>query len=172
MRLLQNRGTNRVVDELRSDLQEGAVLDWISRGFSLPAFSQMNELLENVSECRLVLPDVPPLELGIYGEDADRAARNALTLRSLARRCAAWLEYVGDYRSVTRMPPQSAIVVRRNGSPRAVKSISGDCPLTTEGLGLAPSHHMSLIPCSDTPEEANLIGSWFSELWDTLPPPA
>ncbi|MEG9437405.1 DEAD/DEAH box helicase family protein [Edaphobacter sp. HDX4] len=68
------------------------------------------------------------------------------------------------------MPPQSAFVLRRGDSLEAARSISGNCPFTTEGFGLAPGNQMSLIQCSDTTEEAALIGSWFSTLWSALPP--
>ena len=170
MKLLKNSGSERVVDEIRQHLGKDNALDYVSRGFSLPAFGEIAQLLHELRACRLILQDTPAADLGLYGGDADRATRNKLTLRWFALRCKEWVEANVDFRSVAKAPPQSAIVLRREGSHPAQMSISGNCPFTSEGFGLAPGDRMSLIHCSETSEEAELIGSWFSSLWNSLSP--
>jgi hypothetical protein len=170
MRLLRNSGSDRVVDEIRRHSIESRSLDYVSRGFSLPAFAEIAQFLNDLASCRLILQEIPAAELGVCGSDIDRAARNKLTLKWLAMRCIEWAETRVDFRGVPKAPPQSALVIRRYGSDAADKSISGNCPFTTEGFGVAPGDRMSLIQCSDTPEEAELIAAWFSSLWNSLPP--
>ena len=47
--------------------------------------------------------------------------------------------------------------------------ITGNCAFTTEGLGVTPGNQFSLIQCSEKPEESAILGSWFANLWNTLP---
>ncbi|MEO6982482.1 MAG: helicase, partial [Edaphobacter sp.] len=154
MKLLRNSGSDRVVDAIRGHSSSELSLDYVSRGFSLPAFGEIAQFLNELTVCRLILQEIPASELGVCGSDIDRAARNKLNLRWLAMRCIKWAELRVDFRGVPKAPPQSALVIRRDGSDAADKSISGNCPFTTEGFGLAPGDRMSLIQCSDTPEEA------------------
>ncbi|MBI4872630.1 MAG: helicase, partial [Candidatus Riflebacteria bacterium] len=48
--------------------------------------------------------------------------------------------------------------------------ITGTCPFTTEGLGTTPGNQFSLIQCSEKAEESALLSTWFSGLWNSLPP--
>jgi hypothetical protein len=145
-------------------------LSTISRGFALPAFGEIAQSLDELKTCRLILQKLPALDLGIYGGNDDRTARNELILRRLALRCIQWAESKVDFRTVIKAPPQSTLVLRRDGSRVAEKSISTRCPFTTDGFGLASGDRMSLIQCSHRPAEAELIASWFSSLWNSLPP--
>jgi helicase-like protein/SNF2 domain-containing protein len=168
MNLIKNTGSDRVVDELRRILPAPSSLDLASPLFSLYAFSELRDLLEKLDTCRIVLPETKANELGLTGSNADRASRNQLNLRWLARECSAWVKKKVELRMVRASLPQSILVGgKANSDHRRV--ITGNCPFTTEGLGITPGNQFSLIQCSEKPEESATLGSWFSALWNTLP---
>lgn len=85
MKLVQNSGTDRVIDLLRSKLTAGCQFDIVTSSFSLFAFSGMLQEILVLLTCRLILPQVTT-ELSILGSEADRAARNRLQNRWIASR--------------------------------------------------------------------------------------
>jgi hypothetical protein len=90
MKLIDNTGTNRVIDALRKAVQSGASLSIASPALSLFAFFELRDLLPHVAHSRLILPDADG-DLALLGSAADRAARNRLQARWLANECAKWI---------------------------------------------------------------------------------
>lgn len=91
MKLIQNAGGDRVIDELRRALTPPASLDLASPAFSLFAFAELRELLLSLDACRIVLPSADGVDLGLTGAEADRAPRNRLQVPWPARECATWI---------------------------------------------------------------------------------
>ena len=168
MKLLKNTGSDRVIDELRQTLAPPSLLDLASPAFSLFAFAELRDLLEKLDACRVVLPVNNGDELGLTGSDTDRAFRNRLQLRCLARECAAWIKKKVEVRSAPALLPQSILIAGKQDS-ELHRVITGNCAFTTEGLGITPGNQFSLIQCSEKPEESAILGSWFESLWNTLP---
>ena len=165
MRLLRNTGTDRVVDDLRAHLVPGSRLDIATPAFSLYAYEQLVDVLRELTSTRLVLPG-GGVEVGLLGGDADRRFRNALNTRSLAARCAAWVDEKVDVRHAGAVP-QAALI----SSPRGVESsqaLTGGCSFTTHGLGITPTSSLDLIQVTESVEEARLLDEWFSEQWNAL----
>ncbi len=168
MRLLTNTGTQSVADELRKALTAGASLDLASPRFSLFAYAGLRGLLQGLNQCNLALPDAQAGELVLLGDAADRPFRNRLQARWLAQQCAQWIAQRVSVRATPAPLPQSAYVARQpDGSVRCV--ITGNCPFTTEGLGLTPGNQFGLIQCADAPEESAVLAGWFTRLWENLP---
>ena len=107
-------------------------------------------------------------DLGLTGTQNDRAFRNRLQIRWLARECAAWIRKKVELRAAPAMLPQSVLIVGKADTELQCV-ITGNCSFTTEGLGLTPGNQFSLIQCSERPEESAVLGSWFTSLWNTLP---
>ena len=168
MKLIKNTGGDRVIDELRETLAPPSSLDLASPAFSLFAFAELRDLLEKLDACRVVLPATNGVELGLTGSDADRAFRNRLQLRWLARECAAWIKRKVDLRGAPAVLPQSILIAGKPDS-RLHRVITGNCAFTTEGLGITPGNRFSLIQCSEKPEESSIVGCWFTSLWNALP---
>jgi superfamily II DNA or RNA helicase len=168
MKLIKNTGSDRVIDELRQTLAPPSSLDLASPAFSLFAFGELRELLEKLDACRVVLPANNGDELGLTGSETDRAFRNRLQLRWLARECAAWIKKKVELRSAPALLPQSILIAGKQDSGLH-RVITGNCAFTTEGLGITPGNQFSLIQCSEKPEESAILGSWFTGLWNTLP---
>lgn len=85
MRLIKNSGGDRVVDELRQCLAPLGTLDVATAAFSLFAFAEVQELLSKLDKCRLVVPDGEANDLTLLGGPSDRAYRNRLLGRWLAK---------------------------------------------------------------------------------------
>jgi Helicase conserved C-terminal domain/SNF2-related domain len=168
MKLIKNTGSDRVIDELRQTLAPASSLDLASPAFSLFAFAELRDQLEKLDSCRVVLPATNEGELGLTGSETDRAFRNRLQLRWLARECAVWIKKKVDLRSAPALLPQSILIAGKQDSGLH-RVITGNCAFTTEGLGITPGNQFSLIQCSEKPEESAILGSWFASLWNTLP---
>ena len=168
MKLVKNAGTDRVIDELRRSLVPPSSLDLASSEFSLFAYAELRDLLDKLAACRIVLPNADARELGLTGSDADRAFRNRLQLRWVARECGAWLRRKAELRVAPGRLPQSILI---GGVPTSENQrvITGSCAFTTEGLGITPGNQFGLIQCSEKPEESAVLGSWFTSLWGSLP---
>jgi Helicase conserved C-terminal domain/SNF2-related domain len=168
MKLLKNQGTDRVIDELRSGLAAGGSLDAASPNLSLFAFGELREVLQRLSGSRLIVPlpqaDAQPL----LGSDADRGSRNQLSAHKLARDLAEWLRKTAEVKAAPGPLPQATLVTKNaDGTP--TKVISGNCPLTTDGLGITPANQFSLVQATETPEESQLLAGWFTQMWNALP---
>ena len=167
MKLIRNTGSDRVIDELRQKLTPSASLDLASPAFSLFAFAELRELLDKLDSCRLIVGKTDEA-LGLTGLETDRAFRNRLNLHWLARECAAWLKKKVELRNAPGPLPQSILISRApDSSLRNV--ITGNCPFTTEGLGITPGNKFSLIQCSEQTEESEVFSAWFIDLWNSLP---
>ena len=103
-------------------------------------------------------------ELELLGSVSDRAARNRLSGRWLAGRCAAWIEKTVEVRRAKSAVPQGAIVLR-NGDGRAAQALLGSFSFSTDGLGIAPGNPLNLIQASETAEESERLGAWFDTQW-------
>ncbi|MCY4507040.1 MAG: SNF2-related protein, partial [Acidobacteria bacterium] len=166
MRIVSNAGTDRVVDLLQPWLEPGHRMDLASEALSLHAFAELADKLSHVSNVRLVLPPEEQ-ELGLFGSDADRAARNRLQGRWLARRCADWIERAAEVRRTQSPVPQGAVVLR-NGDGHPGQAVLGSFSFSTDGLGLAPGNPLNLIQASETPEESRRLSEWFDGQWSAL----
>lgn len=167
MRLIKNSGSDRVIDELRNCLQGASSLDFASPSFSLFAFSELQDQLANVGSARVALPSPAKHDWELLGGDSDRAFRNRLQVRWLAKQCADWIAKKVEVKQASGSIPQSALVVRADdGLPNRV--ITGTSSFTTSGLGLTPSQEFSLIQSAENADECSLLASWFDGLWASL----
>lgn len=167
MRLIKNTGNDRVVDELRTCLVPRSSIDIASPSFSLFAFAEVRTLLEKLDQCRVVIPSAKDTNFSILGSESDRPFRNHLQTRWLARSCSEWIKNSVEVRGAPSLLPQSAIIANHPDSPQQ-RIVTGNCPFTTDGLGLTPGNQFSLIQCAEGPEESAMLGSWFTTLWNSL----
>ena len=166
MRIVSNTGTDRVVDLIQPWLRSGHQIDLASEALSLHVFGELAEKLSRIANVRLVLPP-NDAELSFFGTNADRAARNRLQGRWLARRCADWIEKKVEVRRAERPVPQGAIVLH-SGDGRPRQAVLGSFSFSTDGLGLAPGNPLNLIQASETAEESEQLFQWFDAQWSTL----
>jgi hypothetical protein len=167
MKLVRNTGSDRVIDLLRPWLGSGGSLDLVTASFSLFAFGELAEVAKGLGRARLVLPPAGA-DLATHGDMGDRARRNALRARWLARQAASW---VGEHAEVRRArgPVPQGMVVCRDAKGNATHAVVGSVAFSTEGLGLQPGNPLCLIQASETNDEAALLCQWFERQWSALP---
>ena len=166
MKILSNTGTERVFDLVRPQMQAGHGLDAVTPALSLFAYAELMADVARLDKVRLLLPDEGK-DLAILGSDADRAARNQLRTRWLAKRFAEWLRNKAQVRRAVGIVPQGAMVLR-DGQDQPVQAVLGSLAFSTEGLGTTPGNPLSLIQASETPEESRLLSQWFDVQWAAL----
>jgi hypothetical protein len=166
MKIIQNRGADRVIDLLRPHLQPGYQLGCVSPSLSLFAFAELRDALAKLQRVQLILP--PAIDgLEFLGAEGDRAARNRLQSRWLANQCASWLAGKVDLRSANGRVPQGAAVVR-DAEGNASQVVLGSFSLSSEGLGLVPGNPLNLIQASESHAEASQLAQWLDQQWAAL----
>jgi len=166
MKMLRNTGQERVVDVLRPLLPGAAQFDLATAKISLFAFAALASELKSARSTRLIVSaELDPTSL--LGTDVDRPRRNGLIAPRLAEDFATWLQASVQVRQAGGGVPQAAAVVHRTPNS-ASHALLGAFGLTTDGLGLAPGNPLSLVQCSDNPDEADEIAQWFDQHWNTL----
>jgi hypothetical protein len=168
VKLIKNTGDNRVIDEVRTALGPLATLDIATQGFSLFAFGETKDLLQEIARCRLVIPTLLDSEPQLFGGEFDRPYRNRLNTRAIARQLAAWVEKKVDLRGAPMPLPQSLLAIG-NGAGLPARVLTGHCAFTTDGLGLTPGNKFSLIQCAESKDECAVLSTWFDSLWASLP---
>lgn len=168
MKIVQNAGSDRVIDLVRPRLSAGSGLDVVSSSLSVFAFEELRKELSRLEQLRLMLPP-PESDLSIIGGEADRAARNRLQTRWLAGQLAAVIRQKAEIRRARGAVPQGAFVLRDPGGTHE-QAVLGSLSFSTDGLGLAPGNPLNLIQASETPDEAALLSQWFDAQWAAIPP--
>ncbi len=166
MRIIQNTGTDRVIDIVRPWLGADRHLDIASGTLSLHAFGEIDRDLVKMAGARIILPP-EGAGLDLLGSVADRAARNRLQGHWLAGRCADWIENSAEVRRARGAVPQGAMVLR-NGDGRPRQGLLGSFAFSTDGLGLTPGNPLNLIQASESTEECERLGDWFDAQWSDL----
>jgi len=164
MRLIRNTGNDRVIDELKKSTSSAASLDIVSSAFSLFAFIELKEQLAALERCRCLLPIQG---LSVLGSDKDRVFRNRLLSRHIANQCLQWIAAKVDVKGLPTTPPQSLLSLTDTTGTKRV--ITGNCPFSTDGMGILPGDQLGLIQCSETNEEGQLLAAWFEQLWSGIP---
>jgi hypothetical protein len=170
MKLLSNSGKQRVIDELVTSPGTTPRLGLATSGFSLFAFAEIRALLTDLTSARLLLSVSDGLPSDLVGSPEERPQRNRLLARHFARICAKWVDQKTEVRFTPFPLPQSAFIPF-NSEDAPQKAIIGQCPLTLQGLGLAPSPPLGLIQSTDEPAEALMFAAWFQSAWTSLHAP-
>ena len=101
--------TQRVIDDLKTTLNQGSKVSMAAASFSIYAFEALQKELEKVDELRFIFTSptfnkerakkqkrefyIPKLnrERTLYGSDFEIKLRNNLTQRAIAKECADWI---------------------------------------------------------------------------------
>ena len=166
LKLIQNAGTDRVIDLIRPHLKSGKQLSCVTPSLSLYAFSEIYEALSLLDRVQLIVsPD--DVALDFLGSPSDRAARNRLQARWLANQCAKWISEKVELRRAAGPVPQGALVMR-NPESMPEQVVLGSLAFSSSGLGLTPGNPLNLIQASESAEEAAQLAQWFDQQWESL----
>ena len=166
MKFIRNAGVDRTIDLVSPWLKTNYEMDMATSSLSLFAFAELLIELPTLSKARLILPRADN-DLLLLGTENDRAARNRLQSRWLAKQLAEWIQNKVELRTVPGTVPQGAVVLRdANSQPK--QAVLGSFSFSTEGLGISPSNPLNLIQASETTEECAQLSQWFDTQWSTL----
>jgi len=168
MKIIRNKRTERVIDELGPTLSTGGSLDVATSSVSLFAYAALKDELEYLVSARLVVAKDGLSSSALLGSDADRAARNQLRSPKLAADFSKWLSAKAEMRS-SPVHLHQAMLSARDAQGTPVKAIAGGCSLTTDGIGVSPGSQFSLVQSTEGAEEAKMMAGWFEQVWDSLP---
>jgi len=166
MRLVQNAGTDRVLDLILAHAARGVSLDLMSGTASLFAFEALQSQATQLGSGRCIFPGTGA-DLALVGGEADRPARNRLQTAFLARQMADWLRSVAEVRAAAGQIPQGLAVIR-DAAGEPVQAVHGSFGLSTDGLGLTPGNPLSFIQASESPAESQMLAQWFDAQWAAL----
>jgi len=166
MKLINNSGSDRVIDLMRPHLMPGHQLGCVTPSFSLFAFAELRDALTKLERVQLILP---PTDEGLdfLGGEGDRLARNRLQSKWLANQCAKWLGGTVELRRAHGRVPQGAAVMRAPDG-MAGQAVLGSFAFSTDGLGLTPGNPLNLIQASETAEESAQLARWLDQQWAAL----
>lgn len=157
-----------MVDALSSMLCSSGGLEVASPELSLFAYGELRKLLKGLSTCRLAIPVRATDTTQLLGAESDRSYRNQLGSYRIAREMADWVRKSVDLRLLHSNLPQAMVIAKTaDGVPSG--AISGNCPLTTSGLGITPPNEFSLVQITETTEESQMLSAWFTQIWNALP---
>jgi hypothetical protein len=166
VKFIRNAGVDRTIDLVSPWLKTNHEIDMATSSLSLFAFAELLTELTTLSKARLILPRADN-DLLLLGTENDRAARNRLQSRWLAKQFAEWIQNKVELRIVTGTVPQGAVVLRdANSQPK--QAVLGSFSFSTDGLGISPSNPLNLIQASETTEECAQLSQWFDTQWSAL----
>jgi hypothetical protein len=166
VKFIRNAGVDRTIDLVSPWRKTNHEIDMATSSLSLFAFAELLTELTTLSKARLILPRADN-DLLLLGTENDRAARNRLQSRWLAKQFAEWIQNKVELRIVTGTVPQGAVVLRdANSQPK--QAVLGSFSFSTDGLGISPSNPLNLIQASETTEECAQLSQWFDTQWSAL----
>ncbi|PZR07783.1 MAG: helicase [Azospirillum brasilense] len=165
MKLIRNRGNDRVVDQLGAFRNAPARAAIAAASLSLHGVAQLAEALGQPQSLRVLLSPLETISGELMGTPADRGLRNRLTLRKLARDAARWAARA-EVRAAPKALPQSALILSPQQGPG--RALVGACAPTTDGLGLTPGNPLSLVQVAETADEFQMLAEWFEDQWRAL----
>lgn len=167
MKVVSNRGSDRLIDAVRPSLQPGGGMDLTSPTFSVYAFEELRDELAKLKGARLLLPSVGA-DLHLLGGEHDRAARNRLSSRYLAASCAEWLARRAEVRHAPSYSIPQGVLVTRAASGEVISLAQGSFGFDRAGLGLTPGNPYTSILRSENESEATALApALFEAMWES-----
>lgn len=149
MRIVANAGSDTVTNLTAAD-------NWDIAAARLSAFG-LDRVPGNVQ--RLLINATPLWRDMLAGSSKERAARNELRLRGVARRLEKRLQDA-SVRSAKVPLGQSALI-----SSTSKFALAGQCAPTLAELGLVPQEAAGFVMSAETDQEHDQFARWFDEQW-------
>ncbi len=171
MRLLDNKKSGKVCDEVRKHLNRGSKLSILSGLFSIYAFESLKKELSKTDSVRLLFSRSLSYEndttfqvtASLIGNQFERRFRNHLTSQRIARECADWLRSKVDVKAVSipQVVSQNLLHIKGNSTT----AIQGSSDFTASGLGFCESDHFDMNTCFTDQESTAALLQWFDSIW-------
>lgn len=165
-------------DDLLNQMQSGSKLSIAASCFSIYAFQELKEVLNDIKELRFIFTSptfttekaskqqrefyIPRLdrERTLYGSEFEVKLRNELTQKAIARECAEWIKAKACFKSNTTNEQMMGFI---NLDDTSYSPISG---FTTVDLGCEKGNNAyTMIQKAETPMSQAYI-DLFNQLWN------
>ena len=166
-----HRGT--VGDFLKSEIQPGSHLSFVSAYFTVHAYEALASQLEGAAKLQFLFGE-PSFVTGIDRGDKGKAnfkltehgitIAKTLTQRPAAKACAEWIERMVEIRSIRQANFLHGKAYHiENGN--ASSAILGSSNFTVPGLGLGTNSNVELNLVVDSDRDRKDLKAWFTEVW-------
>jgi SNF2 family DNA or RNA helicase len=166
-----HRGT--VGDFLKSEIQTGSHLSFVSAYFTVHAYEALASQLEGAAKLQFLFGE-PSFVTGIERGDKGKAnfkltehgitIAKTLTQRPAAKACAEWIERMVEIRSIRQSNFLHGKAYHiENGN--ASSAILGSSNFTVPGLGLGTNSNVELNLVVDSDRDRKDLKAWFTEVW-------
>ncbi|CDX01520.1 DNA/RNA helicase, super II, SNF2 [Desulfitobacterium hafniense] len=179
-KVLDNK-KNRVVDELREELNKGSKLSVISAYFTIYAYAELKKELNKIDKMRFIFTEPTFVnkdkelirayyiernnEKMVSGNEFEIKLRNEMKQAAIAKECADWLQSKAEIKSLKQAnPAQPRLVYIEN--PIDNVSINGTVDFTSDGLGITPSNRLDSNMCLYGKDYTISFLQAFNELWE------
>ncbi len=179
--MLIDNVSKKLYDDLLVEIKEGSTISVSAASFSIYAYHQLKEQLENIEELRFIFTSaifqkdvsekekrefyIPKLERerNLYGTPFEIRLRNNLSQKAVAKECAEWVKNKVRFKSnISQGSIESFMVISKGDEAAAYSPIQ---EFSTVELGIEKGNTlMKMINKSDTSESLQYL-SMFNQLW-------
>lgn len=172
--------TSRVVDDLKQTLKQGSKVSLAAASFSIYAFEELREELEQVEEFRFIFTSptfnkersqkqkrefyIPKLnrERTLYGSDFEIRLRNKLSQRAIAKECADWIRAKAHFMTNISMQNMQGFLNVKNEELFTYMPFN---EFTTNALGCERGNDLlSIVQRLSSPMSETYL-RYFNEFW-------
>lgn len=178
-KLLDNK-KNRVVDELKQDLQKGSKLSVISAYFTIYAYEELKKELNKIDKMRFIFTEPTFVKKDnelmrefyiqhnngkrVSGNEYEIKLRNEMKQAAIAKECAKWLEEKAEIKSLKKVNTANPRLIYIQNKEDDIL-INGTVDFTSDGLGITPSDRIDSNLCIYGKEQTISFLQNFDELW-------
>ncbi len=176
--------TNRLGDDLKTEIRKGSRLSIAASSFSIYAFEALKKELKSIDSLQFIFTSptfiqeklqkesrefyIPHIfnEVDLCGGEFEIRLKNEMNQRSIARECAQWVKEKVTFKSnkLSNLPLNGLVHVDNgDNDSSAYLNLNG---FTTTDLGFTPKKGFpTLIQKTDYPNSKAYL-EWFREVWD------
>ena len=180
-KILDNK-KNKVVDELKKELEKGSKLSIVSAYFTIYAYAELKKELSNIDSMRFIFTEPTFIkkhdeltqefyierdnEKKITGNEFEIKLRNEMKQASIAKECAKWLQNKAEIKSLKKKNVSQPRHIHIENTEEHI-AINGTVDFTTDGLGITPSNRvLDNNICIYGKEFTKEFLQAFNELWE------
>lgn len=190
-KMLDNKRTGTVSDELKDSLKKGSKMSVISAYFTIFAYEELKKELGRIDKMRFIFTEpsyvendsetyrqyyIDRTEMGgqtigdlatvlLTGSRYEIKLRNEMRQAAIAKECADWITNKAEMKSLRRPNPAQPRLIHIDNSTES-EVITGTVDFTSDGLGITPSNRLDTNVCIYGPEFTLQYLRMFDELWN------
>lgn len=165
-------------DVIKDNIQEGAKLSIAAAYFTLYAFEELKEVINNIDSFRFIFTEpafvktensylnqkIKQNEEKIFGIDEENKYRNKLTTPYVARKIAKWIIQKGEFKSIYTTKIEGSLYHIENKDKNML--IIGGIPFSTTGLGVNNTTNNYIGTIIEEEDKNNQYIKWFNDIWN------